>query len=325
MGPEFLNQSMGSISSAPEVEPIRPRPAAPPLRIVPDGEAPGHLNTPPIGRWFDLGRRGRTWIREEAGPPGAPTLLLLHGLGATGGLNWSGSQLFLRDRFNLVTIDHRGHGRGIRTRDFHLEDCADDAAAVINALGLERPIAVGYSMGGPIASLLWRRHRDLVGGLVFCATSSNFRGNPGEKMAFGALGAAGVSPVLLPERILRLVGSAAGSVPFRVPVPGPRPLKEVLWAADELSGHDPRSILQAAGAVGRFDSSAWIGNVDVPTSVVVTMGDQIVPPVRQFWQARAIPQATVHRIESGHLCVAGGEPKVRFLEALRRACIDVAG
>lgn len=313
-----------SPAARPGVVPSR-RPLAPPLRLVPDGEVAGGLNTAPPGRWLDLGRRGRTWIRETAGPDGAPPVLLLHGLGATGGLNWSGVQLFLRDRFHVLTVDHRGHGRGIRTRDFTLEDCADDAAAVIDALGLRRPIVVGYSMGGPIASLLWRRHRDLVGGLVFCATSRNFRGTPGEKLAFAAMGAAGLSPVLPPERMLRSARSAVGSLPLRIPLPGPRPLKEVLWALEELAGHDPRAILQAAGAVGRFDSSDWIGSVDVPASVVVTTADQVVPPIRQFRLARSIEHASVHCVQQGHLCVAGGEPKARFFTALRDACADVAG
>ena len=75
----------------------------------------------------------------------------------------------------MVAIDHRGHGRGIRSRRrFHLSDCADDAAALVAELGLDRVIAVGYSMGGPIAQLLWRRHREVVGGLVLCATSRTF-------------------------------------------------------------------------------------------------------------------------------------------------------
>ena len=35
-------------------------------------------------------------------------------------------------------------------------------------------IAVGYSMGGPVAQLLWKRHREQVDGLVLCATSDRF-------------------------------------------------------------------------------------------------------------------------------------------------------
>lgn len=244
---------------------------------------------------------------------------MLHGLGATGGLNWAGSQTVLRDRFRTVTVDHRGHGRGIRTRRFRLEDCADDAAAVIDALGLERPLVVGYSMGGPIASLLWRRHRGLIGGLVMCATSRNFRGTPGEKLAFGALALAGTSPVALPARLVR----GCGSFLCALPVPSPAAARDLRFAVDELAGHDPRSIVQAAGAVGSFDASPWIGRVDVPASVVVTTGDQLVPPIRQLRLGRSMPDATIHCVDAGHLCVAGGPPKHMFLAALRQACFDV--
>lgn len=300
-----------------------PEPVAPfrrPMRVVPDGERAPRSTTAPPGRWLDLRGRGRTWIREDPGPEGAPAVLMLHGLGATGGLNWAGAQYVLRDQFRMVTIDHRGHGRGIRTRRFSLEDCADDAAAAIDALGIERPIVVGYSMGGPIASLLWRRHRDLVGGLVFCATSRNFRGSPGEKLAFAGAGLAGSSPVLLPERLVRAWGSLVCSMP--IPLPGTA--RDLKWAIEELAGHDPRSIMQATAAVGEFNSSPWIGQVDVPTSVIVCTNDQIVPPIRQFRLARAIPGATVRCVDGGHLCVAGGVPKERFFTALRQSCLEVA-
>jgi hypothetical protein len=51
------------------------------------------LHTPtgrslPFGRRLELSRRGTTFIREVAGPPGAPTVLLLHGWVASAGLNW---------------------------------------------------------------------------------------------------------------------------------------------------------------------------------------------------------------------------------------------
>ena len=53
-----------------------------------------------------------------------------------------------------MAIDHRGHGRGLRTlQRFRLEDAADDAAALCELLGLKDVILVGYSMGGPIALL----------------------------------------------------------------------------------------------------------------------------------------------------------------------------
>src|SRR5579875_573767 len=295
------------------------KPALAPLRVVPLSERGLGWSTAPEGRWLSLGVRGRTWIREEPGPEGARAVVMLHGLGATGGLNWAGAQSVLRDRFRMFTIDLRGHGRGIRTRRFRLEDCADDAAAMIRALGLVKPIVVGYSMGGPVASLLWRRHRGLAGGLVLCATSRNFRGSPGEKLGFGALALVGMSPVALPSGVVR--GWAAALK--RIPLPSPAPLQDLRFVVDELAGHDPRSIVQAAGAICGFNASPWIGGVDVPTSVVVTTADQLVPPVRQLRLARSIPGATMHFIDAGHLCIAGGLQKSLFLSALRRACLDV--
>ena len=63
---------------------------------------------------------------------------------------------------------------------FRLADCADDVAALADVLGIDSMIPVGYSMGGPIAQLLWHRHRSLVSGMVLCATSRNFRGSQRE-------------------------------------------------------------------------------------------------------------------------------------------------
>src|SRR2546423_1505563 len=108
-----------------------------------------------------------------AGPAGAPTPLLLHRLVASSYLHRLPAFRVLNERFRIVATDLRGHGRAASVRRFRLEDCADDMAAVAEALGVERCIPVGYSLGGPVAQLFWRRHRDLVEGLVLCATSRN--------------------------------------------------------------------------------------------------------------------------------------------------------
>src|SRR4051794_41166201 len=110
----------------------------------------------PGGRPVVLPGRGTTFVREAMGPPGAPTLILLHGLGATAALNWFPVFELLSEHFHVVALDHRGHGRGIRpTRRFRLADCADDVVALADQLGIDTFIPVGYSMGGPIAQLIW--------------------------------------------------------------------------------------------------------------------------------------------------------------------------
>jgi pimeloyl-ACP methyl ester carboxylesterase len=102
-----------------------------------------------------LGDRGTVFVREIDGPPGGATLVLLHGWTATADLNFFTCYPALRDRHHAVAFDHRGHGRGLRSKKaFRLEDCADDVIALADELGIERVIPVGYSMGGTIAQLL---------------------------------------------------------------------------------------------------------------------------------------------------------------------------
>src|SRR5215475_12313188 len=124
--------------------------------VIVDDAAPATTGPPlPLGRRIVLRKRGTTFIREVEGPPGAPTLLLLHGWLASAGLNWYQAFDRLGERFNVVAMDMRGHGRGIRSgRPVRLADCADDAAAVVDELGTGPVIAVGYSLGGPVAQLL---------------------------------------------------------------------------------------------------------------------------------------------------------------------------
>ena len=88
-------------------------------------------------------------------------VLLLHGWTVTADLNWSSVYEPLVDAgYRVLAMDHRGHGRGLRSpRPFRLSDCADDAAALLETLDVGPVLAVGYSMGGPIAQLLARDHR----------------------------------------------------------------------------------------------------------------------------------------------------------------------
>ena len=258
------------------------------------------------GRVLQLPGRGKTWIREAAGPsPDAPTVVLLHGLAATGLLNWFPSIDALARTHRVVAIDHRGHGRGIRPRlRFRLEDCADDVAAMIGELDLGRVVLCGYSMGGPVTQLTWKRHPDVVRGVVLCATSYRFGA---QDMRFAPVGdAIGLSlrftPRLVRQQMIR------GAIGFN-PQSRPRPD----WVVEELNRHDPAAVVEAMMAIRRFDSTPWIGDLDVPAAAVVTMYDRLVPPRRQLRLAE-MTKAEVFESRGGHdVCVMRPE---RFVPAL---------
>ena len=271
----------------------------------------------PPGRAVHLPRRGTTFVRELPGPPGAPVVLLLHGWTATADLNWFTSYEALGRSFRVLAMDLRGHGRGIRSRrPFRLEDCADDVAALADELAIDRLIAVGYSMGGPVAQLTWRRHRDLVGGMVLCATARRFSGRGPAERAFysGVLGlslAARAVPANLRQQLM-------DNVMRRRLDQGPL----TAWAMRELRRNDPSAVLAAGSALGSFDSRAWLGQIDVPVAVVVTTEDHVVAPRSQLALAASIPHATVHHVRGDHVaCVFAAE---RFVPTLTDACQQVA-
>ncbi|HEX7443753.1 MAG TPA: alpha/beta hydrolase [Acidimicrobiales bacterium] len=271
----------------------------------------------PDAERVDLPGRGRTLMRRAAGPPGAPTLLLLHGWTATSALNWFAAYQPLAQHFDVVGIDHRGHGGGIRTwRRFRLEDCADDAVALADELGIDRFIPVGYSMGGPVAQLTWKRHPDRVDGLVLCATSRNFRGGrPGERAVFSMIGVASLAARAVPRRVHRTVGERLLNARYDQSDLG-------RWARQQVLSNDTRMVVEAGQALGGFSSREWIGSVDVPCAVVVTEHDSVVPPYRQRRMAAAIPGATVHEVAGDH-GVCALDPGA-FVPVLVDACREVA-
>jgi 3-oxoadipate enol-lactonase len=263
-------------------------------------------------RDLELAGRGTIWVRQVRGPAGASNLVLLHGLAATGRLNWYTALPALSERYNVIVVDHRGHGHGIRTRHFRLADCADDAVAVADALGMEKVIAVGYSMGGPIAKLAWSRHADRVSGLVLCATANHFvrpeiRGVASAVFP-GMVVAARAAPLFfrdrIVERMLRDVPPGTGRERVR----------------REMSASDPATILQATRAVIRFSSHDWASSIEAPTAVVVTTRDTLVAPARQYGLAESIRSARVFEVEGDHFaCVRSGD----FVPTLVRACAYV--
>ena len=263
----------------------------------------------PEGRHIELPGRGTTFVRES-GPADAPVLLLLHGWTATADLSWRGTFPALAERYRVVALDHRGHARGIRADGhFRLEECADDAAALVEALGGDRVTAVGYSMGGPVAQLLWRRHRELVDGLVLCATSRTFNGTRRERALFGLLSGASLTARHLPQ-------DRRAALAMRVMTRRHVDPDAWSWATDAIASHDWLAIIEAGRELGRFDSRSWASSIDVPTGVVVTTRDRVVPPARQYELAAAIPGASVHPVAGDHaVCLANTEELVPALVA----------
>lgn len=99
-----------------------------------------------------------------------------------------------------------------------------------------------------------------------------------------------------------------------------RPTSMREWAAGEMRRHDKVKIMEAGQAISSYSARRWIGEVDVPTTVMVTRRDRAVPPGAQLRMAAAIPGAVVHDIDDGHMVCA----KREFGPALVRGVHSVA-
>lgn len=272
----------------------------------------------PPGEMTTLPGRGDTFITDTPGPtPDAPPVVLLHALGTTGLLTWFPAIGRLAERFRVLTLDQRWHGRGIMSAQFSLRDCADDVAALIAERGLEHPIVAGYSMGSIVAQRVWRQHPDEIGGLVLCATTDRFRQTAAEK-AFHALTAATMHTARGVSRSRTATTAARAAARALEPQAGEH-LHE--WALAEFRSTSPWAVAQAVAALGRHHSRPWLRRIDVPAAVVVNREDGVIPPERQLDVAARIPGATIHEINAGHgACVFAAE---RFVPALEEALVTV--
>lgn len=249
----------------------------------------------PPGEFIDLPERGQVFIRQASGPPGSPTVMLLHGWTVTADLNWYPAFEPISQRASVVAFDHRGHGHGLPTRRFKFSDCASDVLAVADALGIDRFVCVGYSMGGAIAQLAARAAPDRITGLVLGATSTSFRGRGLRAIRFSLLPAVAAASRLAPvklrywgweQTVFNVIGTNIGR-----------------WAQAEVLKGDPQAMLDAGTELFNFDSSPWIAELPMAIAQVRTLGDKVVPDYLQQELADAVDGISVYSYRGGHASV----------------------
>ena len=259
---------------------------------------------------------------ELPGPANAPTIILLHGWTATAALNFSQVLVPLSKKYRVLAMDMRGHGRGIRPRPFfRLEDCADDAVALADILGIDKFIPVGYSMGGTVAQLICRRDPDRVRGVVLCATAKTFKSQGRDRFLWeGTMTVAATMLTMAPTGVRQQILDRFVLVKAKPDTPQ--------WIVDEIKRNDPAFVVQAGLALGRFDATDWIADLGregasgIPASVVVTTKDTTVATPRQRALAKAMTGATTHEVAAGHR--AAVTESGLFLSALMAALADVS-
>jgi pimeloyl-ACP methyl ester carboxylesterase len=114
--------------------------------------------------------RGIRMYYEIHGEGGEVPLLLLHGGGSTIDVTWGRILPFLEQGRRVIAIEDRGHGRSSdRPEPYSFESSADDVAALLETLGIERADLFGFSNGASTALQVAIRHPERVRRLVFAS------------------------------------------------------------------------------------------------------------------------------------------------------------
>ncbi len=246
----------------------------------------------PTGVPVEIPGRGSMRVHDTGMQGSQPALLLLHGWNIDGATNWAHAVPALAQEHRVIIIDHHGHGHGVRPGSaFRLEHCATDALHALDQLGVDRFIAVGYSMGGAVAQLLAHRAPDRCVGLVAMASANRWADSPRERIEFRALRAGARAARRTPPRMLRPVTDRIMKVACaRYPD----------WVLDVVRSADAVALLEAGAELGRFDSSPWSTRLRQPASVIVTDEDRVVPRWRQERLAASLPDAHTFHIATDH-------------------------
>ena len=218
-------------------------------------------------------------------------IVLLHGYPLSGAL-FERVRDDLDDDHRVITIDHRGYGNSTTPEPVtDVATYAEDALAVMGEIGVENAIIGGMSMGGPILFEMFRQNPDVFRAAILIDTNHR-PANPieagiwnGAKEMLEADGISAIAPVLLPDMLTgetrTLVAPAQADY-----------LTQVMEQASVDGALGGATVL-----ANRPDSTETLGQMDVPTLVLVGRADSLYPVAISEAMVDALPNGTLAIVE----------------------------
>jgi pimeloyl-ACP methyl ester carboxylesterase len=185
---------------------------------------------------------------------GRPLILLHGGLGS--GEMFGPTLPALAEHHQVIAVDLQGHGRTADIdRPIDIRLMADDIAALIDHLGLEKPDVVGYSLGGGVAFFTAVKYPEKVGRLVMASAHIRRDAIPAEMLAQQAQVNAAAAEFLKDTPMYRLYQGVA---------PRPEDFPRLLDKVGEAMAHD-------------YDYTEEVRSLKVPTLIVAADADMAPP------------------------------------------------
>ena len=222
-----------------------------------------------------------------------PALLLAHGAGGGTEMNFGPVLPRLSAAHRTIGVDYPGSAGAPRVGPLSVDLLADRLLAAADAEGVDRFAVAGFSLGGPVAMRLAASHPDRVEALILTATFA--RADPRLRLAadiWSRLHATGDTHLL--AKFLTLVALSDEGMA----VAGSQGLEQAIDAlADEIAPGTP----EHTALVGQLDVRADARRLTMPTLVIVTRRDPLVPASLQRELHAMIPGAELSELDSGHM------------------------
>ncbi len=262
----------------------------------------------------------------EFGPPDAPPIVLLHGVTLAAAL-YNHALVDLGDRFRVIAMDWRGHGRSRPGRDgYGLGLLGHDVATLLEHLALTNAVVLGHSMGGMGLGHFAVNHpvvRDSrVTGLVFCDTAAFDVGSGGSQILRRLLSSFGQRNPELTGKIAQAPGGDIAYLAARVNFgknPDPVSVEQTRLMFDAMS---PSAITNSILPLFAHDLRASLPSVATPSLVMVGGDDPLTPPRQADDLVRLLPNARLHTFpDVGHLPML--ESRADFATVLAEFAVEV--
>ncbi len=223
-------------------------------------------------------------------------VVFLHGFPHDRSL-WAQQRRALSSHVRCIAPDLRGFGESTFAGPVSMDVYADDIAALLDVLDIDKAVICGLSMGGYIAMAMWRRHAARVQGLVLCDTKTGADTAEGrsKRDEFIALAQSGGAAAVAEKQIGGMVGKST-----RERQPDVVDFVRAMMTRQSVVG-----IVGALQALrDRPNSHDTMGSISVPTLVLVGDEDVLTPPSEAHAMFAALTAHATPRLEivsaSGH-------------------------
>lgn len=249
-------------------------------------------------------------IEVEAAGEAGPALVLVHGLGGSHRI-WSAMMPLLAHSARVFAPDLRGCGSSTRgSAPWTLARAAADVEGAAHALGLDRYVAVGHSLGGVIVEEMLARRTASLAGAVLVSTSSRLNEKASENWRRIAdnVEARGLAdtPAAHARGFAEEFAARHGDI--------------VAAQAREASGVDPKVYAEQARAASSYDYTEALAAVTCPVLVVQGLADRLTPPGGSVLLHRALPSGNRLEMIEG----AGHNLPIEMPERMAALLLDFA-